>query len=147
MFYQFGCMVPNIVGWLRRTLTRSLASITAAWEEYSRYSGLLKSQMKICMRLPTPPKMHTILKKYRWRWIGHVLRKPTNNITRVSLRWTPEGKRKQGCPKTTWRRKRPPRVGNERDPIMICWVYALAIVTSMYLYLQKCTIVTLQRII
>ena len=48
--------------------------------------------------------MRAILKKYRWRWIGHVLRKPTNNITRVSLRWTPEGKRKQGRPKTTWRR-------------------------------------------
>ena len=25
-------------------------------------------------------------------------------ITRASLRWTPEGKRKQGRPKTTWRR-------------------------------------------
>ena len=27
-----------------------------------------------------------------------------NDITRVSLRWTPEGKRKKGRPKTTWRR-------------------------------------------
>ena len=35
---------------------------------------------------------------------GHVPRKPTNNITRVYLRWTPEGKRKQSRPKTTWRR-------------------------------------------
>ena len=48
--------------------------------------------------------MRAILKKYRWRWIGHVLRKQTNNITRVYLRWTPEGKRKQSRPKTTWRR-------------------------------------------
>ena len=48
--------------------------------------------------------MRTILKRYRWEWIGHVLRKPTNNITRVSLRWTPEGKRKQDRPKTTWRK-------------------------------------------
>ena len=36
--------------------------------------------------------MRTILKRYRWRWIGHVLRKPTNNITRVSLIWNPQGK-------------------------------------------------------
>ena len=48
--------------------------------------------------------MHAILKKYRWRWIGHVLRKPANNISRVALRWTPEGNRKQGRPKTTLRR-------------------------------------------
>jgi hypothetical protein len=47
--------------------------------------------------------MRTILKKYRWQWIGHVLRKPMNDITRVSLRWTPEGKRKKGRPTTTWR--------------------------------------------
>ena len=48
--------------------------------------------------------MRTILKKYRWRWIGYVLRKPLNDITRVSLRWTPEGKRKKGRPTTTWMR-------------------------------------------
>ena len=48
--------------------------------------------------------MSTILKRKRWRWIGHVLRRPTNDLARVALRWTPEGKRKQGRPKTTWRR-------------------------------------------
>jgi hypothetical protein len=34
----------------------------------------------------------------------YVLRKPANNITKVALRWTPEGKRKPGRPKNTWRR-------------------------------------------
>lgn len=29
--------------------------------------------------------MRTLLRKYRWRWISHVLRNPTNNITRVAL--------------------------------------------------------------
>jgi hypothetical protein len=48
--------------------------------------------------------MRTLLTKRRWRWIGHVLRKPANNITKVALRWTPEGKRKPGRPKNTWRR-------------------------------------------
>ena len=48
--------------------------------------------------------MSTLLKRKRWRWIGHVLRKPADDMTRVALRWTPEGKRKQGRPKTTWRR-------------------------------------------
>ena len=45
-----------------------------------------------------------MLKKYRWRWIGHVLRRPMNDIMRVSLRWTSKGKRKKSRPKTTWRR-------------------------------------------
>ena len=48
--------------------------------------------------------METLLKQKRWRWIGHVLRRPAEDLTRVALRWTPEGKRKKGRPKTTWRR-------------------------------------------
>jgi hypothetical protein len=34
----------------------------------------------------------------RWRWLGHVLRKPSEDMTKVALRWTPEGKRKRGRP-------------------------------------------------
>ena len=48
--------------------------------------------------------MRTLVTKQRWRWIGHVLRKPANNVNKVALRWTPEGKRNPGWPKTTWRR-------------------------------------------
>ncbi|KAL5010020.1 hypothetical protein ScPMuIL_012325 [Solemya velum] len=48
--------------------------------------------------------MSTLLKRKRWRWIGHVLRKPADDLTRVAMRWTPEGKRKRGRPKNTWRR-------------------------------------------
>ena len=49
--------------------------------------------------------METILRRRRiWRWLGHVLRKPSDDMTKVALRWTPEGKRKRGRPKTTWRR-------------------------------------------
>ena len=40
----------------------------------------------------------------RWKWIGHVLRKEAGNITKTALRWTPEGKRKKGRPKETYRR-------------------------------------------
>ena len=48
--------------------------------------------------------MSTLLKKYHWQWIGHVLRKPMNDITKISLRWTREGIKKEGRQKTTWRR-------------------------------------------
>jgi len=40
----------------------------------------------------------------RWRWLGHVLRMNTDSIPRVALRWTPQGKRRRGRPKETWRR-------------------------------------------
>ncbi|KAI4896154.1 hypothetical protein NFI96_009623 [Prochilodus magdalenae] len=48
--------------------------------------------------------MTTILMKKRWRWIGHVIRGRSNSITKTALHWTPEGKRKRGRPKNTWRR-------------------------------------------
>ena len=34
-----------------------------------------------------------------------MMRKASNNIARIAMQWTPEGKRSRGRPKTTWRRK------------------------------------------
>ena len=64
-----------------------------------RYSGLPKSQKKNLQKKGNFSDM---------RWNGHDLtcRKPTDNITTISLRWTPEGQRKQGRPKTTQGRTR-----------------------------------------
>ena len=39
----------------------------------------------------------------RWRWIGHVTRQEAS-IAKTAMHWTPEGKRKRGRPKITWRR-------------------------------------------
>ncbi|VDO81734.1 unnamed protein product [Schistosoma margrebowiei] len=44
------------------------------------------------------------IRKRRWKWIGHKLRKSSNCITRQALTWNPEGKRKRGRPKNTLRR-------------------------------------------
>ncbi|VDO97477.1 unnamed protein product [Schistosoma margrebowiei] len=44
------------------------------------------------------------IRKRRWKWIGHTLRKSSNCITRQALTWNPEGKRKRGRPKNTLRR-------------------------------------------
>ena len=49
-------------------------------------------------------KMEDILVKRRWKWIGHTLRRDADNISKTALHWTPEGKRKRGRPKNTWRR-------------------------------------------
>ena len=48
--------------------------------------------------------MEDIIMRRRWKWIGHVIRREPSNITRTALHWTPEGKRKRGRPKNTWRR-------------------------------------------
>ncbi|VDP47216.1 unnamed protein product [Schistosoma margrebowiei] len=44
------------------------------------------------------------IRKRRWKWIGHTLRKASNCITRQALTWNPEKKRKRGRPKNTLRR-------------------------------------------
>ena len=49
-------------------------------------------------------EISTIVRRRRWRWIGHVLRMDKNKHVRTALTWTPEGKRKRGRPKETWRR-------------------------------------------
>ncbi|GFS03397.1 hypothetical protein ElyMa_006469800 [Elysia marginata] len=47
--------------------------------------------------------IENIIVQKRWRWIGHVLRKDQNAIPRVAVQWKPEGRRKHGRPKITWR--------------------------------------------
>ena len=44
-----------------------------------------------------------VLRK-RWKYIGHILRKEPGNDCVTAMTWAPEGKRKRGRPKTTWRR-------------------------------------------
>ena len=51
------------------------------------------------------PVGEDILQK-RWRWIGHTLQKPTSSTTRRALTWNPQGQRKRGFPRNTWRRDR-----------------------------------------
>jgi len=44
------------------------------------------------------------IRRTRWGWIGHTLRKPASPITRKALTWNPQGRRKWGRPRNTWRR-------------------------------------------
>ncbi|VDI42184.1 Hypothetical predicted protein [Mytilus galloprovincialis] len=44
------------------------------------------------------------LKKRKWLWIGHTLRKPKTNIIRQALQWNPQGTCSRGRPRHTWRR-------------------------------------------
>ena len=44
------------------------------------------------------------VRRRRWRLIGHILRKHPDNDCAAALSWAPEGKRRRGRPKKTWRR-------------------------------------------
>ena len=44
------------------------------------------------------------VKLRRWKMIGHILRQDHNIDCSIAMTWAPEGKRRKGRPKTTWRR-------------------------------------------
>ena len=46
--------------------------------------------------------MGTIITRRWWQWIGHILRMDPQSPT--ALHWAPDGKRKRGRSRTTWRR-------------------------------------------
>ncbi len=56
----------------------------------------LRSEMK---------EIKFVIKQRKWRWLGHTLRKGPEDITKQALRWNPQGKRRAGRPRMTWRRE------------------------------------------
>ena len=49
-------------------------------------------------------KISIAIKQRRWKWLGHILRMDNTRHVKVAISWTPDGRRKRGCPKETWRR-------------------------------------------
>ncbi len=44
------------------------------------------------------------IRRRKWKWLGHTLRKPSCTITRQALTWNPQGSQKRVRPRNTWRR-------------------------------------------
>jgi hypothetical protein len=44
------------------------------------------------------------VRKRKRGWLGHRLRKTPVDLTTQALEWNPQGKRRRGRPKNTWRR-------------------------------------------
>jgi hypothetical protein len=44
------------------------------------------------------------IRKRKFRWIGHTLRKEDGEVPKAALLWNPQGSRKRGTPKSSWRR-------------------------------------------
>jgi len=45
------------------------------------------------------PRIDLQIRKCKWGWLGHTLRKAIDDITRQALEWNPHGKRSRGRPK------------------------------------------------
>ena len=63
-----------------------------------------------------------IIRQRKWRWLGHTLRKGPGDITQQALRWNPQGKRKRGRPRNTWRRE----LEKEMKELKLSWGEASA---------------------
>ena len=44
------------------------------------------------------------VRRRRWKFIGHITAKGYYNNCRAAMSWPPERNRRQGRPRTTWRR-------------------------------------------
>ena len=54
-----------------------------------------------------------IVRRRRWAFLGHTLRRGPDDLAKTALTWTPVGRRKRGRPKETFRRT----VEKERDQL------------------------------
>jgi hypothetical protein len=55
-------------------------------------------------RITKEKRIEIQIKKRKWNWIGHTLRKEAGAIEKTALDWDPQGYRRRGRPKRTWRR-------------------------------------------
>ena len=55
----------------------------------------------------------------KWRWIGHILRKPPETITRQTITWNPQGRGEEVGHETpgkeTWKRNKGDGIHQERN--------------------------------
>jgi hypothetical protein len=65
---------------------------------------LEKVRTEELLELAGKEPVETQIKRQKWRWMGHTLRKSDDAIEKQSLDWNPQGAHKRGWPKTTWKR-------------------------------------------
>jgi hypothetical protein len=55
-------------------------------------------------RMTEETEVSTQIKRWKWNWIGCKLRKGNETNEQEALDWNPQGKRRRGRPRHTWRR-------------------------------------------
>ena len=98
------CMVVNAGEWPNQTRKKLDASSHKSLRRlFKIYWPMQVTNEEIRARagLETISKQVT---RRRWTWLGHVLRMDHYSYPQIALTWVPEGKRKRGRPRETWRR-------------------------------------------
>ena len=88
-------LTKKIITQLQTFINRRLRYILGVW--WPR-----KISNKELWQRTQQERIEVTIRKRKWRWIGHTLRKPASNITHLSLEWNPQGVRLRGRP--SWRR-------------------------------------------
>ncbi len=100
MSFPLFCTALNVGEW-RKTTSISCESSTQSLRKICRIFWPNTISNEALYAQCHQNSMENIIMR-RWRWIGHVMRKSIDDITRTALHWTPEGKRKRGRPQNTW---------------------------------------------
>ena len=103
-------LTKRIISKLQTFINRRLRYIMGIW--WPR--RILNEDLWQCTK---QERVEVTIRRRKWGWIGHTLRKPATNIIRQSLEWKPQGSRKRGRPKKSWRRT----VQKEFENIGLSW--------------------------
>ena len=90
-------IIKYITTKLQIFINKSLTEIQRNfWPDRIKNNEMWKRQKK--------PRIDLQIRKRKWGWLGHTLRKTTDDITRQALEWKLQGKPSRWTPKNTWRR-------------------------------------------
>jgi len=92
------CVSAEITQKLQVFVNRCLRNIIRAWWPHNWISNA--ELHRRCRQKP----IKTEIRQRKWRWIGHTLRKGGNEICKQALDWNPQGQRRRGRPRGSWRR-------------------------------------------
>ena len=99
-----------------RIFTTNVKSVllygSETWRETAASIKSIQTFVNKCLRnilnIRWPNKIsnndYKTIRARKWKCIGHTLRKKDTHITKQALEWNPQGHRKRGRPKNTWRR-------------------------------------------
>jgi hypothetical protein len=97
----YGCETWLVTSEIRRKIqtfvNRSLRYILRIW-------GPNIISNKGLWRVTDQEVINLEIRKIKFKWIGHTLRKEEGEIPKAALLWNPQGSRKRRRPKNSWRR-------------------------------------------
>ena len=97
----YGCetwlVTKNIQRKLQTFVNRCLRYILRIW-----WPNIISN--KDLWKVTRQEDINVEIRKRKFRWIGHTLRKEDGEIPKRALLWNPQGNRKRGRPRNSWRR-------------------------------------------